>query len=57
VLESQARRDDGDRTRAVGALRAAVDAVLLETDGLSAEEVVQRLVDLVEARGGAGGTS
>lgn len=55
VLESQARRDDGDRTRAVGAMRAAADAVLLETDGLSAAEVVQRLVDLVEARGGGRG--
>ena len=29
---------------------AAVDAVLIETDGLSPEEVVARLVELVEAR-------
>jgi len=57
VLESQARRDDGDRTRAVGAMRAAADAVLLETDGLTAEEVLQRLVDLVEARRPARGSS
>jgi cytidylate kinase len=48
VLASQSHRDDADRTRPVGALRPADDAVLLETDGLSAEEVVQRLVDLVE---------
>jgi len=50
VLNSQSRRDDADRSRPVGAMRAADDAVLLETDGLSAEEVVERLVALVEAR-------
>ena len=50
VLESQSRRDEADRTRPVGAMLAADDAVLLETDGLSADEVVQRLVDLVESR-------
>jgi len=49
VLESQTRRDDGDCSRPVGALRQAEDAVLLETDGLSADEVVQRLADLAEA--------
>jgi cytidylate kinase len=48
VLESQTRRDDADCSRPVGALKAADDAVLLETDGLSAEEVVQRLVEMVE---------
>lgn len=48
VLASQSHRDDADRTRPVGALRPADDAVLLETDGLSAGEVVQRLVDMVE---------
>jgi cytidylate kinase len=48
VLAAQSHRDDADRTRPVGALRPADDAVLLETDGLSAEEVVQRLVDMVE---------
>ena len=48
VLESQSRRDDADSTRPVGALKQADDAVLLETDGLSADEVVQRLADMVE---------
>ena len=50
VLESQARRDDADASRAVGPMRQADDAVLLETDGLSAEEVVQRLAEMVAAR-------
>jgi cytidylate kinase len=49
VLESQSRRDDADCTRPVGAMRQADDAVLLETDGLSAEQVVQRLADMAEA--------
>jgi cytidylate kinase/pantoate ligase/cytidylate kinase len=52
VLAAQAVRDDGDRSRAVGAMRAAADAVILETDGLAPEEVVERLVTLVEARRG-----
>jgi len=49
VLDSQSRRDDADCARPVGAMRQADDAVLLETDGLSAEEVVQRLADMAEA--------
>ena len=56
VLEAQADRDEGDRSRAVGPMRAADDAVILETDGLTRDDVVARLVALVEARrrGGAG---
>ncbi|MFM7035348.1 MAG: (d)CMP kinase [Planctomycetia bacterium] len=53
VAQAQARRDEGDRERPVGAMRPAADAVVLETDGLSPEEVVERLVALVRARGGA----
>ncbi len=53
VEREQARRDEGDRTRPVGAMQPAADAVLLETDGLSREQVVERLVELVRARGGA----
>jgi len=52
VLRDQASRDDGDRSRTVGTMRPAADAVVLETDGLSPEEVVERLVELVAARGG-----
>jgi cytidylate kinase/pantoate ligase/cytidylate kinase len=50
VLESQARRDEADRLRPVGAMQPAADAVLVHTDGLSREAVVDRLVELVEAR-------
>jgi cytidylate kinase len=50
VLRSQIRRDEGDRTRPVAPLKPADDAVVLETDGLSATDVVERLVQLVEDR-------
>lgn len=50
ILRAQTRRDEGDRSRPVGAMRPAEDAVILETDGLSASEVVDRLVELVTAR-------
>ena len=43
VLAKQNTRDDGDRRRDVGPLVAAVDAVEFITDGLSADEVVERL--------------
>jgi cytidylate kinase len=55
VLAAQAVRDEGDRSRSVGAMRAADDAVVLETDGLAPEEVVDRLVALIEARRGPRG--
>ena len=55
VRAAQAARDDGDRCRAVGAMRAADDAVILETDGLAPEQVVDRLVALIEARRGPRG--
>ena len=47
VRAAQARRDEGDRVRPVGAMQPAADAVILETDGLSADEVVERLAALV----------
>ena len=50
VLAAQNRRDEGDRIRPVGAMHAAADAVLVETDGLSPEQVVDQLVHLVEER-------
>lgn len=50
VLAAQEARDSADRARPVGAMRQADGAVLLETDGLTPDEVVQRIIDLVEAR-------
>jgi cytidylate kinase len=50
VLEEVRRRDRIDSEREVAPLRAAPDAVILDTDGLSIEEVVQRLLDMIAAR-------
>lgn len=52
ILASQQARDDADAARPVGAMRAADDAVLVETDGMDETAVVETLVDLVVSRGG-----
>jgi cytidylate kinase len=51
VLDAQRRRDARDTGREHGALRAAEDAVPLDTTGLGLEEVVGRVVGLVRERG------
>jgi cytidylate kinase len=51
VLVAQGRRDDRDTGRQHGALRAAEDAVELDTTGVALEEVVGRVVALVRERG------
>lgn len=50
VLESLQQRDEFDTNRAVAPLRAAADAVPLDSDGLSPDEVLAKVVDLVMAR-------
>jgi CMP/dCMP kinase len=52
VLAAQEKRDRQDASRAVGPLVAATDAVEVNTDGLSVEEVVDRLETLVRSRKG-----
>jgi len=47
VLADQARRDERDRTRAASPLRAAPDAIELDTTGLTIDEVVERIAALV----------
>lgn len=51
VLDAQRRRDARDTEREHGALRAAADAVELDTTGLGLEEVVGRVVALTRERG------
>ncbi|HEX5988741.1 MAG TPA: (d)CMP kinase [Solirubrobacterales bacterium] len=50
VLGSQRRRDARDTEREHGALRAAEDAVELDTTGFSLQEVVARVVALARER-------
>lgn len=51
VLAAQRRRDARDTGREHGALRAAEDAVELDTTGFSLDEVVARVVALARERG------
>jgi CMP/dCMP kinase len=51
VLAAQRQRDARDTEREHGALRAAADAVELDTTGLSFDEVVARVVTLARERG------
>ena len=50
VLAAQRERDRRDREREHGALRAADDAVALDTTGLAIDQVVDRVVDLARER-------
>ena len=57
VLAELRRRDEIDSTRAVAPLRPAVDALVLNTDGLAIDEVVERVLERVrdaEVRAGNG---
>lgn len=49
VLEDLRRRDRIDSQRSVSPLRPADDAITVETDGLTLEGVVERVVELAEA--------
>jgi len=51
VLAAQRERDERDETRAHSALRAAEDAVEVDTTGMSLDEVVGRVVGLARQRG------
>ena len=51
VLDDIRRRDQMDSEREVSPLRAADDAIVIETDGLTLEEVVQQALVLVGYKG------
>jgi cytidylate kinase len=51
VLAAQRERDRRDREREHGALRAAEDAVEVDTTGSSIDQVVARVVELARERG------
>ncbi len=50
VLADLEQRDHNDTTRAVSPLKPAEDAVVINTDGLSLEEVVDRILALAHER-------
>ena len=51
VLAAHSARDARDRDREHGALRIAADSIELDTTGLRADEVVERVVTLARDRG------
>ncbi len=51
VLDAQRRRDARDTEREHGSLRAAADAVEIDTTGLGLDQVVARVVTLARERG------
>jgi cytidylate kinase len=51
VLRAQSERDERDRSREHSALRAASDAVEVDTTGVPFERVVERVVELARGRG------
>jgi cytidylate kinase len=51
VLAAQRERDERDETREHSALRAAADAVEIDTTGLTQDEVVARIAALATERG------
>lgn len=51
VRADLARRDEIDSGRAASPLRPAADAVILDTDGLALDDVVEQVVRLAVARG------
>ena len=53
LLDEMRRRDALDSTRAVAPLRAAADAVVIDTTPMTVAEVVERVVTLVMAQAGA----
>ncbi|WP_407686466.1 (d)CMP kinase [Mycobacterium sp. HUMS_1102779] len=53
VLEDVRRRDHLDSTRPVSPLRAAADAVVVDTSDMTEAQVIAHLLELVEQRSGA----
>ncbi len=51
VLAEQTIRDERDRTRAHSPLAPAAGAVQLDTTGMTLDEVVERIADLVRSAG------
>ena len=50
ILMQQNQRDEDDTTRKSGGLKAAADAIKVETDGMSEADVLNRLLEIVRSR-------
>jgi cytidylate kinase len=50
ILNLQNQRDENDSNRETGPLRTANDAIVVSTDGMSEEEVLAKLTQIVRSR-------
>jgi cytidylate kinase len=50
ILNLQNQRDENDSNRETGPLRAASDAIFVSTDGMSEEQVLAKLTQIVRSR-------
>ena len=50
IQEAIEQRDDSDRSRAVGPLKPAEDAIVVDTTNLGIEQVVEKLLEFVKKR-------
>jgi cytidylate kinase len=48
ILQAVVERDHYDSSRDISPMRPALDAVILDSDGLTIEQVLQKAVQLVE---------
>lgn len=48
ILKAQELRDAQDRDRPVGALRPAEDAIIVDSDKMTCEQVLQRILEIVQ---------
>jgi cytidylate kinase len=55
VLREQRERDARDASRAIAPLRPAEDAILIDSTGLSVDQVVSRMEEIVRRRQAGGG--
>ena len=50
IAEAMQRRDENDRTRQASPLSIAADATVVDTTGVAAAQVVERVLEIVRAR-------
>ena len=48
VLENIRKRDNNDKKKEIGALKLAPDSIIVDTTNLTIEEVVNKIVDIIE---------
>lgn len=52
ILRAQDQRDEEDRQRPIGSLRPADDAIIIDSDGMSSEQVLELILKTVQDRHG-----